>query len=198
MPIIFTPAEDQTRDPLHANPNLYRAAIKAGLYHKAVQVCYIPNTIYSGILRGYLPPSVVGSFQFCLVTVMSFRNGAPVYNLTFVDVKRRAFERWSSDLIKRIASRLWHTQIANCLYLKTFLYFFSFFDVPKKIVIQRIWWFVYLFTLVRRVVLQSGCVSKLSRLKGNWTCALTCLLVQMHVKSHFVIAFGAFIDIITL
>ena len=39
--IIFTPAEDRTRDPLHAQPNLYRAAIKAGLYRKAVQVCYI-------------------------------------------------------------------------------------------------------------------------------------------------------------
>ena len=64
LPIIFTPAEDRTRDPLHANPNLYRAAIKAGLYGKAVQVCYIPNTTtYSDIHRGYLPPSVAGSFQ---------------------------------------------------------------------------------------------------------------------------------------
>ena len=35
---IFTPAEDRTRDPLHVHPNLYRAAIKAGLYRKAVQV----------------------------------------------------------------------------------------------------------------------------------------------------------------
>ena len=30
-PIIFTPAEHRTRAPLHAHPNLYRAAIKAGL-----------------------------------------------------------------------------------------------------------------------------------------------------------------------
>ena len=38
---------------LHANPNLYRAAIKAGLYRKVVQVCYISNTTtYSGIHRG--------------------------------------------------------------------------------------------------------------------------------------------------
>ena len=62
MPKIFTLAEDRTLDPLHA-PNLYRAAINAGLYRKAVQVCYIPNTItYSGIHRGYLPPSVACSF----------------------------------------------------------------------------------------------------------------------------------------
>ena len=29
LPIIFTPADDRTHDPLHAHPNLYRAAIKA-------------------------------------------------------------------------------------------------------------------------------------------------------------------------
>ena len=29
LPIIFTPAEDRTRDPLHAHPNLYCTAIKA-------------------------------------------------------------------------------------------------------------------------------------------------------------------------
>ena len=32
------PAEDRTRDPPHKNPKLYRVAIKAGLYRKAVQV----------------------------------------------------------------------------------------------------------------------------------------------------------------
>ena len=32
------PAEDRTRDPPHKNPTLYRVAIKAGLYRKAVQV----------------------------------------------------------------------------------------------------------------------------------------------------------------
>ena len=59
LPIIFKPVEYRTRDPLHANPNLCRAAIKAGLFRKAVQVCYIPNTTtYSGIHQGYLPPSV--------------------------------------------------------------------------------------------------------------------------------------------
>ena len=31
LPIIFTPAEDRTRDTLHTRQNLYRAAIKAGL-----------------------------------------------------------------------------------------------------------------------------------------------------------------------
>ena len=40
----FAPAEDRTRDPPHKNPTLYRVAIKAGLYRKAVQVCYISNT----------------------------------------------------------------------------------------------------------------------------------------------------------
>ena len=35
------PAEDRTCGPLHKNPTLYRVAIKAGLYRKAVQVCYI-------------------------------------------------------------------------------------------------------------------------------------------------------------
>ena len=32
------PAEDRTRDPPYKNPTLYRIAIKAGLYRKAVQV----------------------------------------------------------------------------------------------------------------------------------------------------------------
>ena len=73
LPIIFTPAEDRTCDPLHANPNLYRAAIKAGLYRKAVQVFYIPNTTrYSGIRREYLPPSVAGSFQICKMLFFFF------------------------------------------------------------------------------------------------------------------------------
>ena len=36
------PAEDRTREPPHKNPTLYHVAIKAGLYRKAVQVCYIP------------------------------------------------------------------------------------------------------------------------------------------------------------
>ena len=54
LPIIFTPAEDRTRNPLHTHPNLYRSAIKAGLYRKAVQVYYIPYTAtYSGILGTY-------------------------------------------------------------------------------------------------------------------------------------------------
>ena len=65
--------EDRARGPLHANPNLYRAAIKAGLYRKAVQVCYIPNTTtYSGIRRGHLPPSVAGSFQMYTIHVFSY------------------------------------------------------------------------------------------------------------------------------
>ena len=36
------PAEDLTRDPPHVKRTLYHVAIKAGLYRKAVQVCYIP------------------------------------------------------------------------------------------------------------------------------------------------------------
>ena len=40
LPLIFTPAEGRTSEPLHANPNLYRAAIKAGLYRKAFQMLY--------------------------------------------------------------------------------------------------------------------------------------------------------------
>ena len=32
------PAEDRTRGPPHKNPTLYRVAIKAGSYRKAVQV----------------------------------------------------------------------------------------------------------------------------------------------------------------
>ena len=35
------PAEDRTHDPPHENPTLYYVAIKAGLYCKAVQACYI-------------------------------------------------------------------------------------------------------------------------------------------------------------
>ena len=57
LPIIYTPAEYRPREPLHANPNLYCAGIKA------VQVCYIPYTsTYCGI-----PPSVAGSFQICKI-----------------------------------------------------------------------------------------------------------------------------------
>ena len=73
LPIIFTPAEDRTRDPLHAHPNLYCAAIKAGLYRKAVQVCYIANTTtYSGIHCGHLLPSVAGSFQISKMWFSSY------------------------------------------------------------------------------------------------------------------------------
>ena len=36
------PAEDRIRDPPYKHTALYRVAIKAGLYRKAVQVCYIP------------------------------------------------------------------------------------------------------------------------------------------------------------
>ena len=73
LPIIFTPAEDRTRDPLHAHPNLYRAAIKAGLYRKALLVCYIPNTTtYSGIHLGWLPPYVASSFQICKIWFSSY------------------------------------------------------------------------------------------------------------------------------
>ena len=73
LPIIFTPAEDRTHDPLHAHQSLYHAAIKAGLSRKAVQVCYIPNTnSYSGIYLGYLPPSVAGSFQICKIWFSSY------------------------------------------------------------------------------------------------------------------------------
>ena len=101
-----------------------------------MQVCYIPNTTtYSGHFWQpswvLISPSVAGSFQICKifvvflsflffffffsffffffffsVTVRSFRDGSPVYTLTFVDVKRRGLDRRSSDVIKRIASRL--------------------------------------------------------------------------------------------
>ena len=65
--------EDRTSDPLPANPNLYRAAIKADFNRKAAQVCYIHNTItYSGVHRGYLPPSVAGSFQICKICFFSY------------------------------------------------------------------------------------------------------------------------------
>ena len=65
--------EDRTSDPPPANPNPYRAAIKADMYRKAAQVCYIPNTItYSGVHRGYLPPSVAGSFQICKICFFSY------------------------------------------------------------------------------------------------------------------------------
>ena len=36
------PAEDRTRDPPHVKRILYHVTIKAGLYRKAVLVCYIP------------------------------------------------------------------------------------------------------------------------------------------------------------
>ena len=112
MPTIFTPAEDRTRDPLHANPNLYRAAIKAGLYRKAVQVCAIYLTLL------HILAFIVDTFRRLLlvhfksvrfvfsVTVRLFRDGSPVYSLTFGDAKRRGLVRRYSNLIKRIASRL--------------------------------------------------------------------------------------------
>ena len=88
LPVIFTPAADRTRDSLHTHPNLYRVAIKAGLYCKEVQVYYIPNTtIYSGIHRGYLPLLLLVHFKSVTfgfsVTVRSFRDGLHIYSLTF-------------------------------------------------------------------------------------------------------------------
>ena len=37
-------AGDRTSDPPYVKQTLYHVAIKAGFYHKAVQVCYISNT----------------------------------------------------------------------------------------------------------------------------------------------------------
>ena len=51
--ITFAPAGDRTCDPPHKSPILYRVAIKAGLYRKAVQVFIIPNTTtYSSSIFG--------------------------------------------------------------------------------------------------------------------------------------------------
>ena len=56
MSIIFTPAEDRSRDPLHANSNLYRAAVKAELYRKAVHVI-----IYLTLI--HILASIVGTYR---------------------------------------------------------------------------------------------------------------------------------------
>ena len=83
--IIFTPAEDRTRDPLHAHPKLYRAAIKAGLCGKGST-----SVIHLTLL--HIPASIVGTYRLLLpvhfksvrfgfpVTVRSFRDGSPVYS----------------------------------------------------------------------------------------------------------------------
>ena len=48
MLITFCPGRGSNRDLLRGSQTLYRIAIKAGLYRKAVQVCIIPNiTTYS-------------------------------------------------------------------------------------------------------------------------------------------------------
>ena len=110
--MILAPAEDRTSVPPHANPNLDRIAINAGLCLYAVQVRYISNTdTYSGFQRWHLPPSVACSFQickicFCIFMVRSFRDGLPVHSFTFVDVKRMVLDRQSLVLLKRIANRL--------------------------------------------------------------------------------------------
>ena len=40
----FVPTEDRTHDLPYKNPTLYCIAIKAGLFRRAVQVCFIPNS----------------------------------------------------------------------------------------------------------------------------------------------------------
>ena len=78
MVIMFALAEVRARDTPHANLTLYRVAITAGLYRKVVHVCYIPNaTTYSGIQRGYLPPSV---------SVFSYASNSPVTGSRFTKV----------------------------------------------------------------------------------------------------------------
>ena len=109
--MILAPAEGRTSVPPHANPNLDRIAINAGLYLYAVQVRYIPNTdSYSDIQRWYLPPSVACSFQICKIFVHLWCDqlGLSGHSFTFVDVhvKQRVLDRRSSDLIKRVANRL--------------------------------------------------------------------------------------------
>ena len=42
MEITFFPDRGSNPGRLRDRPTLYRVAIKAGLYRKAVQVCYIP------------------------------------------------------------------------------------------------------------------------------------------------------------
>ena len=45
MLITFCPGRGSNKDLLRANPTLYRVAVKAGLYRKAIQVCikHIPS-----------------------------------------------------------------------------------------------------------------------------------------------------------
>ena len=112
LPIVFTLTEDRTHDPLHANPNLYRAAIKAVLYHKAVKVCVIYLTLL------HILASIVSTYRLLLlvhfksvrfvfsITVKLFRDGSPVCSLMFGDAKRRRLDWLFSDLIKRNVSHL--------------------------------------------------------------------------------------------
>ena len=47
----FCPGRGSNQDLLRGSQTLYRVAIKAGLYRKAVQVCIIPNI--TTILNGF-------------------------------------------------------------------------------------------------------------------------------------------------
>ena len=97
---------------------------------KAVQVCVICLTLL------HILASIAGTYRLLLlvhfkpdffsVTVRSFRDGSPVYGLTFRDAKRRGLDRGSSDLVKRIAGRLWRRQIATKLHILVNLSFLLF------------------------------------------------------------------------
>ena len=58
----FCPGRGSNQDLLRGSQTLYRVAIKAGLYRKAVQVCIIPN-----ITTYHIPSTIVVDGRFYLV-----------------------------------------------------------------------------------------------------------------------------------
>ena len=60
---IFCPGRGSNQDLLRGSQTLYRVAIKAGLYRKAVQVCII--VLYLTLPHSYLTPGAVARSVAC-------------------------------------------------------------------------------------------------------------------------------------
>ena len=84
--IIFAPAEDRTRDRPHKSPTLYRVAIKAGLYRKAVQVCYILNT------------TTYSALHFRFVSESQFELPRTIPDTDVLRVHRMGYLRWAPNV----------------------------------------------------------------------------------------------------
>ena len=68
----FCPGRGSNQDLLRGSQTLYRIAIKAGLYHKPVQVCIIPNVITVSVVNFFVV-AVENVFAFAIKILLQLQ-----------------------------------------------------------------------------------------------------------------------------